>query len=79
MMVVNHPDILVLCIAKGPQYERRNKMAKLLKVALGIAVGEKDIRHAARPLHRIHFIAVELGVSRPRLAVVVRLLRISRS
>lgn len=38
-------------------------MAKLLKVALGIAVGEKDVRHAARPLHRIHFIAVELGVS----------------
>jgi len=63
IMVVNHPDILVLRIAKGPQYERRNKMAKLLKVALGIAVGEEDVRHTARPLHRVHFIAVELGAS----------------
>lgn len=38
-------------------------MAKLLKVALRIAVGEKDVRHTARPLHRVHFIAVELGAS----------------
>lgn len=26
-------------------------------------MGEEDVRHAARPFHRIHFIAVELGAS----------------
>lgn len=26
-------------------------------------MGEEDIRHAARPFHRVHFIAVELDAS----------------
>lgn len=78
IMVVNHPDILVLRIAKSPQHERRNKMAKLLKVALRITVGEEDVRHAARPFHRIHFIAVELGAS-PETGGCSVVERISRS
>jgi hypothetical protein len=64
IVVINNPDVTVGGIAKRSEDKWRDKVTKLLQLALGITVGREDVRHTARPLHGVHPVVGETSVSR---------------
>lgn len=68
VLVIDHPHILITTVAKRSEDKWWDEVSKFLELSLRIAMGEEDVRHAARPFYGLHF---SLGTRITAVVVVV--------